>query len=69
MMEHQTEPKSTPQRLITNPEINKTIPWGVFDGASQGEPPLGGTGGVVYLNEEKKIEITCAHGRASNNKA
>ena len=53
MMEHQMKPKSTPQRLLTNLEINKTIRWVLFDESSQGEPPLGGVGGVVYLKEKK----------------
>ena len=68
MMEDQMEPKPSPQWLLTTPKINKTIPWGYFDGANQGEPLLWGAGGLVYLNEKEKLKITFAPGRVSNNK-
>ena len=42
---------------------------GFFDGASQGEPPLGGSGGVLFLNDLSKIEITFALGQGTNSKA
>ena len=68
-MEHQTDPKPPPQRVLAAPTINKSIPWGYFDGASQGVPPLGGAGGLIYLNDDIKSEIMFAPGRASNSKA
>ena len=42
---------------------------GFFDGASQGELILGGAGGVLYLNDLSKMEITFAPGQGTNNKA
>ena len=51
LLKHQTDPKSKPKRVIKVPEIDKANPLGYFDGASQGEPSLGGAGGILYLNE------------------
>ena len=49
--------------------MDKNTPWAFFDGASQEEPLLGGAGGVLYLNEYSKTEITFAPGQGTNNKA
>jgi ribonuclease HI len=35
--------------------INKDIPWAYFDGASQGHPPKGGFGGILYLSTNHSI--------------
>ena len=68
VMEHRNMPKSTPLKMIISSKINKTIPWAYFDGSNQGDPALGGAGGVAYLIENKKIEIIFSLSRASNNK-
>ena len=47
--------------------INSEIPWAYFDGASQGEPPLGGAGAVVYFSTKKKMLAKYATGQATNN--
>ena len=49
-------------------EINKSIPWAFFDGASQGDPPLGGSGGVVYFSANHKIHAKYSPGHYTNNK-
>jgi hypothetical protein len=35
--------------------INKDIPWAYFDGASQGNPPKGGSRGILYLSSNHSI--------------
>ena len=56
-------------RVLVPLEINKGIPWSFFDGASQGEPPLGGSRGVLYLPVLHKIQDKFAPGHCTNNKA
>lgn len=67
--EHKTSPKMTRQRKIVSPEVDKSYPWAFFDGASQGEPLLGGAGGVLYVTIEHKFSIKYAPRRSTNNKA
>ena len=45
------------------------MPWAFFDGASQGDPPLGGDGAVIFFSTTEKKKIKYAMGQASNNKA
>ena len=49
--------------------IETNTPWAFFDGASQGDPPLGGAGGILFLDVSTKTEITFAPGHGTNNKA
>ena len=60
--EHRSQVKDSKFRVLVPPEINKGIPWAFFYGASQGEPLLGGAGGVLYINDLSKMEITFAPG-------
>ena len=62
IMEHQTTPKQKPRRVLKPPNIDKNTPWAFFDGASQGEPPLGGVGAILFMNESTKTNITFAPG-------
>ena len=55
-------------RVLVPPEINKGIPWDFFDGASQGDPPLGGSREVLYLPGLHKIQAKFAPGNCTNNK-
>ena len=55
--------------MLKASEIVKSSQWGYFDGASQGEPTLGGVGGIAYLNDSTKFEITFTLGQGTNNKA
>lgn len=64
--EHCLDPAANSWRVATSPLINKYLPWAFFYGASQGDPPSGGAGGVVHLPEGKKWIIKFATGRASN---
>ena len=67
--EHQAFPNPKPTRNIKALEIDKNKPWGFFDGARQGETPLGGAGGILYLNEDTRFEIKFALRQGINNKA
>ena len=51
------------------PDVNKEMSWAFFNGASQGDPLLGGAGAVIFLPSTKKMKIKFATGQASNNKA
>ena len=48
--------------MLKPPSLDKNTPWDFFYGEIQGEWPLGGVGGVLYLNELSKTEITFAPG-------
>ena len=50
--EHKSKEKELKIRKMVPPVINKEIPWAYFDGASQGNPPLGGLRGVLYLSKK-----------------
>ena len=68
-MEHQTTPNQKPRRELKASNIDTNIPWVFFDGVSQGEPPLGGVEGILFLNKATKTEITFAPRQGTNNKA
>ena len=67
--EHRSQEKEQKIRVLIPLEINKAIPWAFFDGASQGDPPLGGLGGVLYLSTNQKIQAKYDPGNCTNNKA
>ena len=67
--EYKAQEKEPKVRALVPPEINKGIPWAYFDGASQGDPPLGGSRGVLYLSGFHKIQTKFALGHCTNNKA
>ena len=50
-------------------KINKSQPWAFFDRASQGNPLLGGEGGIIYLSKNNKIAIKISMGQEINSKA
>ena len=54
VMEHCKEIKPKPKRVLKPPRLDKNTPWAFFDGANQGEPLLGGAGGILYMNEMSK---------------
>jgi ribonuclease HI len=43
------------------------IPWAYFDGASQGNPPVGGLGGILYLSSNHNIAFKAGIGQETNN--
>ena len=67
--EHKSKEKDPKARKLVPLDINKAIPWDFFDGASQGEPPLGGSRGVLYFSEKFKVQVRYAPGHCMDNKA
>jgi ribonuclease HI len=51
------------------PTLDYDIPWGYFDGASQGHPPSCRVGVVMFINQNHYIYIRYAPGQGSNNRA
>ena len=66
--EHRSQEKKPKIRMLVPPEINKDIPWAYFDGASQGDPLLGGSGRVLYLSDNHKIQARFSPRNCTNNK-
>ena len=69
VMEHQTKPKQKPRRVLKPPNIDKNNPWDFVDEEIQGGSTLGGSRGVLFLNETTKIEITFTTEQGTKNKA
>ena len=67
--EYKAQEKEPKVRVLVPLEINKGIPWDFFYGESQGDPPLGGSGGVLYLSFFHKIQAKFAPRHYTNNKA
>ena len=69
VQEHRSSPKIGKTRVVTTPVIDKSLLWAFFDGVSQGDPPIGGAGGVIFINETNKISFKVGLCRATNSKA
>ena len=50
-------------------EIDKSFPWGYFDGVAQGEPNVCGGGGVLLLTKTHSFQIMSGLEEGSNNYA
>jgi ribonuclease HI len=68
-VEFREDPKALKTRLPVLPTIDYEVPWGYFDGASQGHPPMCGVGVVLYIKQNHYIHIRYAPGTRSNNRA
>ena len=55
------------QREILELEIDRSSPWGFFDGASQNN--LCGGGAILYLAENHSFELIFGLGEGRNNRA
>ena len=56
--EYQSFPKKGKKRTVKHPEIDKSFPWAFFNGASQGDPPIGGVGGIFSsMRQTKSLSI------------
>nr|ADE75964.1 unknown [Picea sitchensis] len=49
--------------------IDYEVPWGYFDSASKGHPPMCGVGVVLFIKKNYYIHIRYAPGTGSNNMA
>ena len=66
VQEHKSSPKNGKTRVVTTPEFDKSYPWAFFDGASQGDPPIGR---VIFIDETNEISFKLGLGRATNSKS
>ena len=64
-----TTQKSPRNRIPVQEVIDKTYPWGYFDGAAQGDPTMCGAGGVLFLEEGDHFRARWGLGEGTNNKA
>ena len=56
-------------RLPIQEIIDKSFPWGYFDGAAQGDPSMCGAGAVLFLEEGHFFRARWGLGEGTNNKA
>ena len=56
-------------RLVVAESIDKTFPWGYFDGLALGNPKLCGAGGIIYFSEGHYISFKAGLGNGINNHA
>jgi hypothetical protein len=65
--EFKAELRASKTRTVIPPPIDYTIPWGFFDGSSQGHPPNCGVGVVLYISHNHYIHIIyVSRGRTNN---
>jgi hypothetical protein len=67
--EYMVDHKVKIPRNLVMPVLDGDIPWGYFDCASEGHPPICRVGEVLFLNQSHFIYIKYAPGRGSNNRA
>ena len=56
-------------RIISEEIIDKTKPWGFFDGSATGNPQLCGAGGILFLKVDHYITFKAGLGVGTNNLA
>jgi len=60
-------PKTSKIRTLIHPPINKTGPWGFFDGASQDRGFVIGAGGLLHISENRCYVFKAGLGTDYNN--
>jgi ribonuclease HI len=63
-----SEMKTKNPRLLVMSHLDFEIPWGFFDGAFQGHPPMCGVGVVLHLKKNHYIHIRYAPSSGTNNR-
>ena len=56
-------------RMVVKEQIEKSSPWGYFDGSIAGVPHICGAGGVLYLSDEHYFTFSIGLGLGTNNYA
>ena len=64
-----TTQKPPRNRVPVQEIIDKTFPWGYFDGVAQGDPTVCGAGVVLFLEEGYYFQARWGLGEGTNNKA
>ena len=57
------------KRELSSPQNLIRVSLGIFSMGLQGDPPIGGAGGIIRLDETNKISFKLGLGRSTNNKA
>ena len=56
-------------RIITKEIIDKSKPWGFFDGSVAGDAHLCGTGGILFIKDDHYFTFKAGLGIGTNNLA
>ena len=56
-------------RMVVMEQIDKSAPWGFFDGSAAGIPQTCGAGGILYLSDEHFFTFSAGLGLGTNNYA
>ena len=56
-------------RNIQQEVVDKSITYGFFDGSAQGNPPMCGSGAMLFLNEHHYIKFKEGLAKGTNNYA
>ena len=56
-------------RIIIEEIIDKTKPWGFFDGFASGDPHTCGAGGIIFLKDDHYFTFKAWLGIGTNNLA
>ena len=56
-------------RRVVIEQIDKSVPWGFFDGSTAGIPQTCGAGGILYLSNEHFFTFSAGLGLGTNNYA
>ena len=56
-------------RRVVIEQIDKSVPWGFFDGSAVGIPHTCGAGGILYLSDEHFFTFSAGLGLGTNNYA
>ena len=54
-------------RLVVEEVIDKSYPWGYFDGLATGDPKICGAGGLLYISDEHYFTFKAGLGLGTNN--
>ena len=55
--------------MVVDEHIDKTTPWGCFDGSAAGVPQICGAGSLLYLSDEHYFTFSAGLGLGTNNYA
>jgi hypothetical protein len=67
--QYKLKPKVQKVRLLVPVSINKSKPWGYFDGACEGEHRICGLGFLLYFSESNYVTGSGHMGAGTNNRA
>ena len=56
-------------RIISEEIIDKSKPWGFFDGSASGDPHLCGPGGILFIKDDHYFTLKAGLGIGTNNLA